>query len=410
MAPLAGCAGPGGRRARPQVSGFDSAAHPRYVAAKAGPGEEKRLVAFASIATFVVSFVVSLVVLVVLEGGLAARLGLIDRPGGAKKTHARPTPLGGGLAIWLGVLVPVALGYVAARVLAAGHGPAWVPAFVRAQAPLVVERARELAALLAGATAIVALGVADDCWNLSPRLRLAAQAAIAAGVFLATPQLRITAFHASPVMWGLFTVLWIVGITNAFNFLDTMDGLSSGVALVATGLLVVGALVTGQWFVALFLLAFGGATAAFLVRNFPPAKIFAGSAGAYFFGFILAVSTTAFTFFEPGREPWAALVPLLVLSVPIYDTASVMLIRLREGRPLWVGDRRHLSHRLEAMGMTRREVVFTHYLLAFCAGCPALLLLDLRYRAYLIVAETVAVLLLMATMELAGGRKTNGRV
>jgi len=187
-----------------------------------------------------------------------------------------------------------------------------------------------------------------------------------------------------------------------------MDGLSSGVALVAAGLLTAGALVTGQWFVALFLLAFAGAAAAFLTRNFPPARVFAGSAGAYLFGFVLAVSTTAFTFFGPGREPWAALAPLIVLSVPIYDTASVMLIRLHEGRPLWVGDRRHLSHRLEAMGMTRREVVMAHYLLAFCAGCPALLLLDLGYKTTLVVAETLGVLALMAIMELAGGRTRRG--
>ncbi len=363
--------------------------------------------ALASVAVFVVSFVVSLAGLLVLERGLAARLGLVDRPGG-RKLHAAPTPLGGGLAIWLGALAPIAGGYALALLSASSAAPAWVPDFVRVQAPLVVARSRELLALLAGGTAIVALGLADDRWDLSPRLRLALQAVVAVGVFAAAPGLRITAFHASPFMWGVFTVVWIVGITNAFNFLDTMDGLSSGVALVAAGLLTAGALVTGQWFVALFLLAFAGAAAAFLTRNFPPARVFAGSAGAYLFGFVLAVSTTAFTFFGPGREPWAALAPLIVLSVPIYDTASVMLIRLHEGRPLWVGDRRHLSHRLEAMGMTRREVVMAHYLLAFCAGCPALLLLDLGYKTTLVVAETLGVLALMAIMELAGGRTRRG--
>ena len=363
--------------------------------------------AFASVATFVLSFVVSLVGLLVLERGLAARLGLMDRPGGGKKTHTRPTPLGGGLAIWLGALAPIAGAYALAHLIEADRVPAWVPEFVRLQAPLVLGRGRELLALLLGGTAIVALGLADDRWDLSPRLRLAVQVVVALGVFLAAPQLRITAFSASPVAWGVFTVMWIVGVTNAFNFLDTMDGLSSGVALIATGLLAAGAIVTGQYFVGLFLLAFGGATVAFLARNFPPARIFAGSAGAYFFGFVLAVSTTAFTFFEPGREPWAALVPLLVLSVPIYDTASVMLIRFREGRPLLAGDRRHLSHRLVAMGMSRREVVLTHCLLAFCAGCPALLLLDLRYRTLLIIAESLAVLALMAVMEMAGRHDPN---
>ena len=363
--------------------------------------------AFASIATFIIAFAVSLAGLLVLERGLAARLGLIDRPGGEKKTHTRPTPLGGGLAIWLGVTVPI-LGGLALALAAGGRAPEWIPEFVRRQLPFVAGRWREVAALLAGGTAMVALGVADDRWDLSPRLRLGIQAAVAAGVFFAAPGLRITAFATSPWASGAFTVAWIVGITNAFNFLDTMDGLSGGVALVAAGLLVAGALPTGQFFVALFLLAFGGATVAFLARNFPPARIFAGSAGAYFLGFVLAVSTTAFTYFERDGDPWAALAPLLVLSVPIYDTGSVMLIRLREGRPLWAGDRCHLSHRLAEMGMSRRQVVFTHYLLAFCAGCPALLLIDLRYKTALVIAETLGILALMAVMELAG-RRGNGR-
>lgn len=361
--------------------------------------------ALASLATFVVAFVTSLVVVLATEKWLAARLGLVAEPG-ERRIHAKPTQEGGGLGIWLGALLPVAGGYLAAWLVATGRAPAWVPEFVRVQAPLVMARGQELWALLLGGTAIVGLGLADDHWDLSPRLRLAGQVAVALGVFLATPELRITVFSASPIAWGVFTVAWIVVITNSFNLLDTMDGLSGGVALVATGLLVAGALATGQWFVALFLLAFGGATAGFLVRNFPPAKIFAGSAGAYFFGFMLAVSTTAFTYYEPGREPWAAVVPLLVLSVALYDTGSVMLIRLREGRPLMVGDRCHLSHRLEAMGMSRREVVLTHYLLTFCAGCPALLLLDLSYRTPLILAESVAVLALMAVMEMAGRRRS----
>jgi UDP-GlcNAc:undecaprenyl-phosphate GlcNAc-1-phosphate transferase len=361
-------------------------------------------VVFASIATFAAAFVASLVGLLVMEKLLAPRLGLLDHPGG-RKQHAAPTPLGGGVGIWLGTLVPVAGGYVVARLLAGGWAPGWIPGFVRLQAPLVLQRGQELWALLLGGTVIMLLGLADDRWDLSPRLRLAAQVAVALGAFLATPRLRITVFSPHPVAWGVFTVGWIVLITNSFNFLDTMDGLSGGVALIATGLLTAGAVATGQYFVALFLLAFGGATAAFLARNFPPAKIFAGSSGAYFFGFLLAVSTIAFTFYEPGRPLAAAVVPVLVLSVAIYDTASVMLIRLREGRPLMVGDRKHLSHRLEGLGMTRREAVLTHYLLAFCAGCPALLLLDLRYKTSLVVAESLAVLALMAIMEMAGRRR-----
>lgn len=359
----------------------------------------------ACVITFLVAFAVSLVGVLVMER-VAGRLGLVDRPGG-RKIHEQPTPLGGGLAIWLGTLVPVVGGYVLAWL----GGAAWlggrVDAFVQTQAPLVLGRGWLLLALLGGGTAIVVLGLLDDLLGLSARTRLLGQAAIALGVFLVSKDVRITLFSPEAWVWCVLTVIWIVAITNSFNLLDNMDGLSSGVALVAAGLFVAGALATGQWFVALFLLAFGGAAAAFLVRNFAPAKIFAGSAGGYFFGFILAVSTITFTYYDYAKAMplWSALVPVLVLSVAIYDTASVVLIRWREGRPIMVGDRSHLSHRLVAMGMSRREAVLTIYLLAFCAGCPALLLLNPPYETILVFAESLGVLGLVAIMEIVGHRR-----
>jgi len=362
----------------------------------------------ASVITFVVAFAVSLAGVLVMERA-AGRLGLMDHPGG-RKIHSTPTPLGGGLAIWLGVLVPVVGGWV----LAWTGETAWLGerlgGFVRAQAPTLQGRGWLLMALLGGGTAMVLLGLLDDRWHLSARARLAAQAAIALGAFLISKDVRITLFSQSAIIWGVLTVGWIVVITNSFNLLDNMDGLSSGVALVAAGLFAAGALATGQWFVALFLLAFGGAAAAFLVRNFAPARIYAGSAGSYFFGYVLAVSTVTFTYYDysRGMSLWSALVPLLVLSVPIYDTASVILIRLREGRPIMVGDRCHLSHRLVAMGMSRREAVLTIYLLAFCAGCPALLLLNPPYETVLVFAESLGVLGLVAIVEIVGRRREGG--
>ena len=356
--------------------------------------------ALSCVLTFLVAFSVSTLGLLALERW-AGRLGLVDHPGG-RKIHSEPTPLGGGLAIGLGTVLPILGGYL----LACWGTPGWLggrlAAFVRTQQPFILARGLELLSLLGGGAVILLLGLADDRWNLGAKVRLAAQTAVAVAVFLLAPQVRITFFSASPVAWGVFTVVWIVAITNSFNLLDNMDGLSSGVALVATLLLLAGALATGQWFMALFLLAFGGATGAFLLRNFAPARIFAGSAGGYFFGFVLAVSTIRFTFYEQGRSLWAALAPLLVLSVAIYDTASVIFIRLREGRPIMEGDRSHLSHRLVALGMSRRGAVLTIYLIAFAAGCPALFLLPVGFKTLLVFAQSLAVLGLLAILEVVG--------
>jgi UDP-GlcNAc:undecaprenyl-phosphate GlcNAc-1-phosphate transferase len=360
--------------------------------------------ALACLLAFAAAFAVSLGGVLAMERW-AGRLRLVDHPG-ERKLHARPMPLGGGLAIWLGTVAAV-LGGCA---LASAGGAEWLGprlgAFLRDQAPLVQERGWVLLAILGGGTAVMVLGLLDDLLDLSAWTRLGGQATVALGAFLVSQDVRITLFSSSPVVWAALTVLWIVGITNSFNLLDNMDGLSSGVALVAAALFVAGALATGQWFVALFLLAFAGATAAFLVRNFAPAKIYAGSAGSYFFGFILATSPITFTYYDYSKDMplWSALVPVLVLSVAIYDTASVILIRWREGRPIFEGDQSHLSHRLVAMGMGQREAVGTIYLLAFCAGCPALLLLNPPYETVLVFAESVGVLGLVAMMEVAGQR------
>ncbi len=359
--------------------------------------------AVVSLGTVLVAFAVSFAVGLLMER-LAPRLGLVDRPGG-RKIHAGPTPLGGGVAIGLGTFVPVAGGLALCGVLDSAGSAEGVLPFLHAHRAVVLERSRELLTLLCGGAAVVGLGLADDRWDLSAGLRLVAQGLVALGVFFAAPRLRITLFSASPVTQCVLTCLWFVVITNAFNLLDNMDGLSSGVALVASGLLFAAAVATGQLLVALFLLAFGGATAAFLARNFPPARIFAGSAGGYFLGFVLAASTGAFTFYERGRPLSAAAVPVLILAVALYDTASVLFIRLREKRPLLVGDRSHLSHRLVAMGMSRREAVLTIYLLGFCAGYPVLFLFDVRPQGALVFGEGLAVLALMAVLELAGKRR-----
>ncbi len=170
---------------------------------------------------------------------------------------------------------------------------------------------------------------------------------------------KLTLFVDWPLATDVVSVLWIVGLINSFNMLDNMDGLAAGVAAIASAILGVVMLLTPesanqpQLFVAGFCFVLVGALLGFLIHNRPPARIIMGDAGSYFIGFSLAVITILATFAGGGDPRHAILAPLCVLAVPIYDTASVVWIRLRAGRSPFHGDTNHFSHRLVALGLTR---------------------------------------------------------
>ena len=168
------------------------------------------------------------------------------------------------------------------------------------------------------------------------------------------------------------TLLWIVGMTNAFNLLDNMDGLSAGVALVASAVFLVNAWVLGEFFISLLLLAFIGSLLGFLFYNYNPASVFLGDCGSLFIGYVIASLTLLERYVSHASSTlFPVLMPVLVLAVPIMDTATVILIRLREGRPIYVGDRRHLSHRLVALGFSPRTAVLFIYLVTLSLGLGA---------------------------------------
>lgn len=305
-------------------------------------------------------------------GGLARfvapRVGLVDNPGG-RKTHRAPTPLGGGVAIWLTSLIVLALGAVAV-----GPGQPYLPEALAQHAGGLLDKAPPLAIIFALATAIMAMGLVDDRVGLGWKLRLAVQLALAA--ILAASGVRITLFppFSGPLAGGVLTVLWVVGLTNAFNFLDNMDGLAAGVGLIAAGLFAAAQVAVGGLFVPAVLLTVVGALGGFLVHNRYPARLFMGDAGSNFIGFLLGALTVAGTFHRPGYSKLSVLAPLLVMAVPLYDTTSVILIRLREGRSPFQADRRHFSHRLVDRGLTPPHAVGTIDLVTLASGLGALLL------------------------------------
>jgi UDP-GlcNAc:undecaprenyl-phosphate/decaprenyl-phosphate GlcNAc-1-phosphate transferase len=186
-----------------------------------------------------------------------------------------------------------------------------------------------------------------------------------------------TSFMPFEWMNTLVTVLWVVGVTNAFNLLDNMDGLSAGVAFVASGTLLINAWLLGEFFISLLLVAFMGSLLGFLVYNWSPASIFLGDCGSLFIGYVMASLTLLERYVSHASSYYfAVLMPVLVLAVPLLDTATVMVIRIREGRPIYVGDSRHLSHRLVSLGLTQRGAVLVIYLITFCLGLGAVSLAD----------------------------------
>ena len=345
----------------------------------------------------------------------AAAWGLVDRPG-ERKIHHEPMPMGGGLAIWAGIVIPFAVGQLALTMLA---GPESLAALLPTTAAELIAphlsglaaRSGQLWTLLAAATLMLLLGLTDDRRGLDWRLRLSLQTAVA--IVMVSLGWRLTAFLDWPWVTGALSVLWIVGLTNTFNMLDNMDGLSAGTAAIAAAILAVVMLLTPesalgqpQLFVAGFLCVMTGALLGFLWHNHNPARIFMGDGGSYLIGFLLATTTLSATFAGGERPGHAILAPLCVLAVPLYDTVTVVSIRLRKGQSPFVGDNNHFSHRLVALGLTPRHAVWTIYLATATCGLLALLLPEVGSGGALVVLLVVGcVLSTIAILETAGRRR-----
>ena len=327
---------------------------------------------------------------------VSPRFGFVDKPGG-RKAHKAPTPLGGGVAIWLSTILVLSMGAVVLRL-----GAAWLPDDLAKHVGGLWERGPMLGLILALASVIMVMGLIDDRIGLGWKLRIGVQTALA--IILAASGVRISLFGPfhSPILTGALTVFWIVGLTNAFNFLDNMDGLAAGVGLIAALLFAIAQAEVGSLFVPAVFLVLAGTLAGFLVHNSFPAKIFMGDAGSNFLGFLLGTLTVVGTFTRPelGFSPYAVLAPLLVMAVPLYDTTSVVLIRLREGRSPFQADRRHLSHRLVDGGLTQLQAVRTIYLITLAGGLGALVLPSLNTSgAVVVLAQTACLLGIVAILE-----------
>ena len=289
-----------------------------------------------------------------LAAMLARRCGALDLPGGYK-AHERATPLLGGLAV--------------AAATAAGVG------FALPEVPAAAWAA--LGAWLGGSLVILIAGVIDDVLGLTPGQKVLWQltAAGGAGAILVGLGVRLDLFLRWPVFPVLvLTIVWVVAITNAVNLLDNMNGLCAGLGAIGGAALAAANWRSGEVAVAVAAASLAGACAGFLPFNWPRARVFLGDTGSMFIGFALAALSVMGVYTPGAAIPViAVLTPLFVLSVPL-DSVLVMWIRWRDAHPLWLGDRRHISHRLVRRGMRPATAVAALWCLAAASGLAALLL------------------------------------
>jgi UDP-GlcNAc:undecaprenyl-phosphate GlcNAc-1-phosphate transferase len=302
----------------------------------------KSFVAAFLAATFVAAAITPLV------RRVAFRIGAVDKPGD-RHVHQHTTPRLGGVAVFIAFLAPLVALF-----------------FVDTGVAVAVKASRTLAVgVLVGGFSMCGLGLVDDIKGLRAIYKLVAQ--IGAAVFAFSCGFRIELINLpfiGPVEMGIFalpvTTLWIVGVVNAVNLIDGLDGLAAGVVFFAALTNFVVAYVSDAVFVAALMSCVLGALMGFLFYNFNPARIFMGDSGSYFLGYVLATTSLLGTS-QKASTTVSLLVPIIALGLPIFDTIFAMVRRFLERRPIFSPDKGHLHHRLIEMGFTHRRAVMVLY-------------------------------------------------
>ncbi|HVE47452.1 MAG TPA: MraY family glycosyltransferase [Acidimicrobiales bacterium] len=303
---------------------------------------------------------------------LALRRGILDHPG-AIKAQSTPVPYLGGAAIVVSFAVAVvALALIRPPVSGLG----------------------QLTALLAIAVALALMGLIDDLRGLSPTLRLGLQVAAGLGVWACGVEAHL---FGPDIADAAVTVLWVVAVTNAFNLLDNMDGLSAGVAAIASVFLFIVAYLNGQFLVATLAIALAGVATGFLRHNFQPARIYMGDAGSLFLGFLLAVLSLKLRTRIVTRTTF--LVPMVILGVALFDTTLVTVTRLIHHRSPMMGGRDHTSHRLVHVGIPVRATVGLIYAACVALGWLGLVMSRLdRSTSFILMGLVLAVALFLGVL------------
>lgn len=331
---------------------------------------------------FVIAFIFTLATTPVVRR-FAYIIGAVDVPKDKRRVHKRPTPRIGGLAIIFGFIVAV---------LVAFSRDEWT---------------RQTIGTLTGAGILAALGIIDDCKELDAKLKFVVQIAAALVViyvgniriaFISNPNVFSEASHIMLPTWVsvTVTVIWIVFITNAVNFIDGLDGLAAGVSAIMSMSLVFISISTHNYAIALMGLALMGSCFGFLPFNFNPAKIFMGDTGSTFLGYMLAVLSIQGMFKSYAVISFA--VPIIMLGLPLFDAIFAMIRRVLSGKSPMVADRGHLHHRLYDMGFSQKQTVFILYAISGVLGITAILLAEQRFLRAMLLLMCVLIFLLIASM------------
>jgi UDP-GlcNAc:undecaprenyl-phosphate GlcNAc-1-phosphate transferase len=349
-----------------------------------------------SLSAYLLSFVLAMAVAFAATPVVrraAIYLDIVDQPDG-RKAHGSPVPYLGGVAIYLA--------FILILVLAVGQDDR-DSGFSVATGQLI--------AIVGGASLMALIGLLDDRFDLSAGVKLLGQLTGAAILLVAQVEIHFNHQMFAPLEAPV-TVVWVVGITNAFNLMDNMDGLAVGTAGIAATFFFIHAILALpiQSFVASLAAALAGACFGFLFYNWSPAKIFMGDAGSLFLGYMLAalalklsLSTTSPALVQlalhagysadvtQNLHAIALVAPVLVLGIPIFDTTLVTISRLRRGVPVSQGGRDHVSHRLVGAGLTHREAVMSLYLASCALGGLSIVLTRANLTAGIFVLCVVGV-------------------
>lgn len=294
---------------------------------------------------------------------VALRYGVIAVPN-ARNIHVNPVPMMGGAAIYIAfILVLIFFGdrrYI-----------------------------NEVVGIFIGASLISLMGVIDDRWGLGSYVKLGGQLLAALILIFGGVQVSLYGTWLDIAL----TIAWVVGVTNAMNLLDNMDGLSGGIAMIAAVFFTLLASMSDQYLVGALAAALAGACAGFLIHNWNPAHVFMGDTGSLFLGFLLAAVGIKLRF-PSNSDTITWMIPLLVLALPIFDTTLVFISRLRRGKnPLTTPGKDHISHRLAHLLGSKREAVLVCYLLAGAVGLAAIFITQAALTEARVVGGAVLVIM-----------------
>jgi UDP-GlcNAc:undecaprenyl-phosphate GlcNAc-1-phosphate transferase len=292
---------------------------------------------------------------------LAQRHGWLDVPKDARRVHAVPIPRLGGVAVFASVMLALAVLPLVDNLVTRQLAGQW----------------QGVVAVLASSTLVFLFGVYDDLKGTSAKWKFVAQGAAAVLLYYMGGRVDavtipfVGSFELPPVLGFGVTLLWVVGISNAFNLIDGMDGLATGASLFAALVMLGVSLVNGRVLVTVVSIALVGALIGFLRYNFNPASIFLGDSGALFIGFLLAALSVTGT--QKASTVVAVAIPLMAFALPVIDTGFSIARRFVSGKPLFEGDREHIHHKLLERGWSQRRVAFALYGVCAFFGLIALL-------------------------------------